>query len=167
VDIVATITANIESSGSKSLDLSTPSDRVALATSTYSFADGTGALSAEQHYHDRITLTHGASTEVDLFDTLLDAFGDTVSFTKIKVLYLKNNSDAATLIYGHSAANALAIMETVGDGGLIGPGGVLLLINPSAAGFACSAGNDLLKLEHDDADASDMDVDLYVLGEVT
>jgi len=169
----ANLNITVNSTGTKALDLSTPNDQFpATAFTGFQFTDGTGALKAEQHYHDTITLADGASTELDLAGGLTDAFGDTITLTKLKGIYLKNKSADATLIYGHSAANGIPIVNAAAlanaGGILIPPGGADIKIAADADGWLITAGTgDKLKLEHDGTGSSTMDVDIYLLGEVT
>jgi hypothetical protein len=151
----------INSTGTKTLDLSVPQDNIAINDSN-SFVDGAGALSAEGHYSDTVRLADGASTELDLSGILADAFGDTVVGTKLKALYLKNKSTDSGLIYGHSAANGVPILNAAAlanaGGILIPPGGQDIKIAVDADGWAITAGTgDLLKLEHDSAGAAAAD----------
>jgi len=170
MDIVpGSIKVQIGVVGKKTFDLSVSTDALSANIANFStaFTDGEGANKAELVYHDTVTLADGASTELDLAGSLSDVFGDSVVFTKLKAFLLKNTSADASLHYGHSAANQVPIVVAAGDGGIVGPGGFVLNVNPSAAGFAITAGTgDLLKLEHDGVGTDTMDVDVYLLGEV-
>ena len=168
----ASIKAIITSIGTKATDLSTPSETISLSE-TDTFTDGAGGNGAEQHWSDQVTLTDGSNTELDLAGGLTDAFGDVITFTKIKAIFIRHNSTDSGLIYGHSAANGLPIMNAAAlanaGGGVIAAGGWVLLVNPGSAGWAVTAGTgDLLKLEDDGTGAAgNKQVDVFILGETS
>jgi len=170
MSLSGTLRALIDMTETKALDLSTVQDPVSIdSDALFTFTDGTGALGVQVAWHDTITLAYEGNEEIGLVGSKTNAFGETVSFTQVKGIYLKNNSSDATLIVGHSAATAFPLTETAGDGVLIKPGGIALFIAPDADGYPVDeegAGtSDLLKIEHDGQGSSTMDVDIYIAGE--
>jgi len=149
-------------------DLSAAQDNLssALTPINTAFTNGTGANKAGSQYHDNVTLAKSASTELNLTDdSLTDKFGEAITFTFVKAIFIRNNSSDATIIYGHSAATPLPIIETTGDGILIGPGGFDLKMF-AGTGYA-AAGANLLKIEDDGTGAAGGTVDIFILGEVS
>ena len=149
-------------------DLSAAQDNLssALTPINTSFTNGTGANKANSQYHDNFTLADSASVELNLTDdSLTDKFGEALTFTFIKALFIRYNSADATLVYGHSAATPLPIIETTGDGILIGPGGWDMKMF-SGTGYAVASHN-LLKIEDDGTGAAGGTVDIFILGEVS
>lgn len=117
-------------------------------TETLSLTSGIGANQVNEMFDDDRTLAGGANEELDLSGTLLNAFGDTIAFVGVKLLYIKNNSATETLTVGGAAATAWEPWAgAAGDAVKIPPGGFILWTNPSAAGWAVAAGvTDKLKI---------------------
>lgn len=119
--------------GSKSNGLATSVDPIRVANSL-PWLTGTGANEANQSYSDSDTLAAGVTTTIDFagggLNSVEDAFGDAVSFARIKVLYVKNTG----------ATNPLTVGGTLGilGGGslVVRPGGMLMLVAPDATAHA-------------------------------
>jgi hypothetical protein len=148
----------------KVLSLSTVADRGSL-TAKDDLAYGTGLNQADILWHDRRTLATEASEALDLTNALVDALGQTLTFSAIKGLLIQNRATEAgheILVGGGSQAWA-SWLGASGDVVRIGPAGVLLVWNPSAAGYAVSDGSaDQLRIENpSDAEIS---YDILLLG---
>lgn len=139
--------------------------RVPVIVSNFGWTYGTGANAINIVYADTINLGDGANTTLDLFasGTLLDVFNRVLTLEAIKFIYIKNNSDDATLLVLGTAVTALDICSDKSDIIEVKPGGVFLWLDPSAAGLDCSV-NKNLKLEHDGTGSDSMDVDVIVGG---
>lgn len=121
-----TVKADITSTLTKSLDLSTPTDRVPIAESD-AFTNGTGAGKVAKHWSDSRSFGTGGSEQIDLQD-LTDAFGDDLTFDKVRVLYVKNNSTEESLYVGAPSLNFFdALFGAASDKIIIPPGGFILL----------------------------------------
>jgi hypothetical protein len=111
------------------------------------FIPGTGVGAVDKQFDDERTLADGVSENLDLSGSLLDAFGASLLFAKIKILAIKNKSATQTLSVGGAAT--LGFIGWVGDPTdvvKIGPGAMALLIC-DPAGVAVTAGTgDLLKI---------------------
>lgn len=169
MDISGSIRLAIAITGTKAVGIINALDPYINANQGQAYTDGAGADKAEQMYHDQRTLADGANEELDLAGVLEDAFGDVITFTKIKALFIYNSSEDASLIIGGAAATAWeAFVETAGDSIKLPPGGRLLIEVPTAAGMAVGAGTaDLLKLTHDGTGTSTLVYDIMILGEGT
>lgn len=89
----ATLSIRLTGLYSASSDLTTRADAFDyLKENTYSY--GTGANACNLFYADTRTLVAGSET-LDLNDTVVDAFGSTCIFTKVKLLLLRNQSTTA------------------------------------------------------------------------
>lgn len=140
-----------------------------------SFLVGTGLDQCNQVYSKAATITAAGRNTYDLAGSLTDMFGNTITFTGIKGLYVKNTSTtAARLLVGGGSDGAGTnawdtwVTSTAADGseGVIVPkGGALLLVNPVAAGFGVTAGTvDILAIE--ELDTLVGAYDLMVFGNV-
>lgn len=128
--------------------------------------NGTGANKGTTLYDITYTIADGGNEEIQIADgSLTDSLGQAVSFDILRGLYIKNNSEDATLIVGAAAATQLAIFGTPAtDTLLILPGGENFWTAPNAAGLDVTTNEDL-KLVHDGTGSSTMDVDLIIVGE--
>lgn len=122
------------------LDLSTPEDRKRL-NFLDSLASGTGLDQADRIFHDSRSISTGANDDLDLAGGLTDAFGTTLTFVKIKGIFIKNTATTAgeILNVGGGSAHFINWIGAAGDIVKIGPDGLFVLWNPSAAGYAVTA----------------------------
>jgi hypothetical protein len=146
------------------LDLSTPKDDL-----SYSFSDtlttGTGLDSADRLWHDTRTLSATTAEDIDLAGVLTDGLGATVTFAKIKGLIIENTSSTSGCILnvGNGTAGISSWVGNVNDICKIGPGGILLLWNPSLAGYVVTATTaDILKIEN--LGGSSVDYKIILIG---
>ena len=119
-------------------------------TFSSSLADGTGANQANQVYQDSVSAIADAETSYDLAGTLVDEFGGTITFTKIKGIVLLNKSTTASVLQigggtGLDGTNAFDtwITSTAADGSegvLVRAGGLFVLWAPDATAYAVAAG---------------------------
>lgn len=128
---------------------------------------GTGLDQADLLWHDRRTLAGGASEELDLTGGLTASVsGAALTFARVKGIVLKNRSLAtdATLSVGGAASQAFSACFGAGDDVLkIGPDGLVVLWNPSAAGYAVTDGSsDRLKFAA--AGAGSLEYDVLIFG---
>lgn len=159
--VVASIPINISISANNSdtADLG-QADNVLKISRGVSFTHGTGANQANAFFSDQRGITSSGET-LDLNDVvLLDAFGVGLALTKLKALYIKNDTDAALTI-GGAAATQLGLFTAVADSIVIPPGGDFFWSAPDANGLDCSA-NDSLKITH--AGAGTQNYDIVVVG---
>lgn len=132
---------------------------------TIALADGAGISAANLVYQDSVTLAAGGATLLDL-TALTDSVGGAVAFARLKLIYLRNKSSVAgdNLQLGGTVSNGLSTLYVGTNAGqLIGPGGVALLVNPSAAGWAVTnATADILRVGNPGANA--IPYDLVLIG---
>lgn len=151
------------------LTLSTPAESASLAYSK-SLANGTGADQVNSVWADERTLATATDDVLDLSGSLVNAFGTTIVFTKIKKVFVYNvgandagvytEQDGENLHIGVGSSNTLgtnglATMFTVaGANGItagcrIHSGGVFLNTAPRT-GYTVTAGTgDLLRIRND------------------
>ncbi|MFF5972219.1 hypothetical protein ACFY7C_11940 [Streptomyces sp. NPDC012769] len=132
-----------------SLDLTTASAPLSVRSAT-SWATGTGAGKADKVFSDRRQLAASATEDLDLAGVLLDAFGQAITFARIKGLIIR--ADAANtnnVILGNATSNAWAALLGATGTLTLRPGASLgLNTGPAdATGYAVTAGTgDILKV---------------------
>lgn len=166
-----TITLKIAAVLNKELDLSTPDDTLSISD-VVKLSDGTGAENGNQMWHDTRTLATGASENLDLAGVLTNAFGDTVTFAKIRVVYIRNNSTASSLLVGGAASNAwFPFLVDSSDKIKLQPKSTnyvsdFVMTAPGTAGFAVTAGSaDQLKIEHGAEASASLTYTIVLIGE--
>ena len=107
----------------------------------YVFTDGTGANQAKILFADTRTLAASGTESLDLAAVLLDAFGNVITFDKIKAIVV--TADAANtnnvLFGGAASAQAAPWFGDVTDVLVIRPGGMIALVAPDATGYDVTA----------------------------
>lgn len=127
------------------LDLSSPDDSLLYAFSQL-FSNGTGAGQASQQWHDTRTITASATDSIDLAGALVNAFGVTVTFTKIKaLLVVAKPANLNNIQVARPASNGWPFFLAVSDGFVLQPGAAFMWVDP--AGIAVTAATaDLLSI---------------------
>ena len=128
--------------------------------------DGTGANSITKAFTDTRTLAASASEDLDLAGSLVDALGQTLTFTKLRAIVIRAAvGNTNNVVVGGASANALATMFGAATHTLtVRPGGAVALIAPDATGYAVTAGTaDLLKVANS-AGGSAVTYDIVLLG---
>ena len=128
--------------------------------------DGLGANQATNIFSDQRTLAASANESLDLNGALTNAFGQTINFTKVKMLAIfaaaGNTND---VVVGGAASNGFispfgAATHTVN----VKPGGCLILAAPDANGYAAVAATaDLLRIANSGAGTT-VTYDIVVIG---
>lgn len=158
--MATTITANVNlqitADFVNSLDVGEVKYPIAYGVN-YSLTDGVGANQAKAVFTDTRTLGASATENLDMAGVLLDAFGNALTFTKIKALVVK--ADAANtndvLVGGHATAAFAAMFADATDKARVKPGGAVAFIAPDATGLAVTAGTaDLLTVANSGAGTS-------------
>jgi hypothetical protein len=143
--LTATVKATISYSAGKNRDLGTLTWAPNF-TKSVAFAFGTAANQADQVFDDDRTLSASASEDIDLAGSLTNAFGETITLARVKMIYIENKSAVDTLVVGGATSNALAnLFGNVNDVINIKPGGFFLIAAPLATAYPVTAGTgDLL-----------------------
>lgn len=118
------------------------------------FAAGTGTGKADMLFTDTRTLAASATEDLDLFGTLVDAFGATFSPAKIKALFiLPAAANTNNVLVGGAAATQFAsAFGSATDKQVIHPGGIWGFASP--VGYAITSTTDLLKIANSAAGTS-------------
>jgi hypothetical protein len=140
----------------ESLDLK--SRQAALAfTRSLALVNGVGAGQADKVFDDIRTLTASANEDLDLSGVLVDAFGATISFARIKGLFVAADAgNTNTVVIGGAAAT-----QWVGPFGAathtiaVRPGGFFCAAASDATGWpVVNAASDLLRVTNGGAGTS-------------
>lgn len=126
------------------------------------WSNGTGANQVNQFYDDDAgSLAAAASVNIDLASGLADDYGDTILFTGIKYVRIRNTSSIASLTVG-GGSNAFVGPIGATATHSIPPGGELVWTNPTAAGWSVTPGTgDILKiLNADGSNAATFRIDI-------
>lgn len=138
------IDTRLAGSLTSSADMATPT--AAFDTShRKTLTSGVAAGQADFYWSDERTVTTGATDSIDVAGALTSLLGGTVTFARIKGIRLRNSNAAATanttnLSLTRPASNGVPIFDAASDAITIGPDGEILLSNPTAAGWAVTAG---------------------------
>lgn len=145
----AKIMASIKVTATKALDLSAPAETVQKAVSQ-SLAFGDGSDEADMIWHDSRTLAATTSENIDLAGTLVNAFGATITFSKVKAIFIHNNGDTAGVLEVGAAATPFGgpLKDAASDIITVPHNGMFLSTNPES-GWTVTAGSaDLLKINN-------------------
>lgn len=116
-----------------------------------SFGDGTGANQAKNVYSDDFSIVGAGTQTYDLAGALANGLGQTLTFTAIKAIVIKNTG-TAPLNYGGGSTPFLGFLGDATDKIVIPAGGLVVLADPTAAGQVVTAGTgDLVTLGGTDA----------------
>lgn len=143
--LTSTFDVGIACTQTSPLDLVTPTAGLDLAN-RIRLLTGTGADQADMLWTDTNTLSASGTTDVDLAGSLTGAFGNTLTFARIKAIYvsaLAANTNNVNVT--RPASNGVPLFLAAGDGIPVKPGGAFLWVAPDATGVAVTAGTgDLL-----------------------
>ena len=146
--LTATLKAALTAVYQGSPDVGTLKQEITYSASA-SLSNGTGANQANALWADTRTLSASATENLDLAGVLTDAFGSTLTFTKIKALLIEaDDANVNDVVIGGAASNAwLALFGDATDTLKIKPGGFILIVAPDANGLAVTASTgDILKV---------------------
>jgi hypothetical protein len=145
-------------------DLSTAKNSIKLGK-IQSLVDGAGLGQANLAWSDKRTLAGAAADSLDLAGSLTDAFGQVITFTKIKAIAIvaaAANTDAIVVGGGSNAFST--IFGDASDELIVRPGGMFILVAPDAAGYAVTpATGDLLAITNSAA-AIAADYEIVLIG---
>lgn len=158
------LTVKIDSQLNSALDLDTAIDPL-LISQLLTLSNGTASGNASQQWHDTRSLGASASENLDLAGSLTNAFGVTLTFTKIKLVYVKAAAanNAANLVqFQRATSNGVPIFLAATDGLQLNPGGVFLFYDPVGVTVTASTG-DILTVTNS-AGTNTVSYDIVIIG---
>lgn len=128
------------------------------------FLTGSGLDQASKVYTEALSIAASSSETLDL-TTLTDPLGAALSFGAVKaVVILADATNANTILVGNAASNQWAApFDAATDVVKVMPGGALVLLNPTAAGWTVDSTHKSLKLANS-AGGSVVTGSLVVIG---
>lgn len=129
-------------------------------TAAITLAHGTASGKANKIYADTATVTGGSQIDIDL-QTALDAVGVALGLNFLKVLYIKNQSDAEFEIgwkTGGIAGNAISLFGEPDDNTAILLAGGVFLWADTTAGIVVDATHKVLRINSDGSGSKEFDI---------
>lgn len=126
------------------------SGSASFPTLTRTIANGTGAGQCNKWYRSYRTLAAGAADNLDLAGSLLDPFGNTLTFTGVKYVAIALISDSVNGTNKLTVGNATnPWVGPMGATGTVDVFDALELYHPGASGWAVTAATaDILKINN-------------------
>jgi hypothetical protein len=163
--LIAAIKASVSASYANSQEFGSVAQDLKYSAA-HAFTDGAGADQAQKLFTDQRTLAASANESLDLAGGLTDAFGATLTLTKVKALLIKAaDGNTNNVVVGGAASNGwVGPFGDVSDTVAVKPGGTLLLVAPNAAGYAVTAGTgDILQVANSGA-GTGVTYDIVIVG---
>ena len=136
------LTANFDfkltGSHTSALDLTTVSDPLGIDR-FIKLANGTGADQADLIFHDQRTLAASATEDLDLAGGLTDAYGTTLTFARLKGIYVFAASANTNDVLVGNGGGPVALWISGTDTIAVRPGGMLILVSPGATAYPVTA----------------------------
>lgn len=126
---------------------------------------GTAAQKADKMLADQRTLAASATENLDLAGTLADPLGVTVTFAKVKAIYVRAAAaNTNNVCVGGAASNAfVGPFADATDVVCVRPGGVLLVTAPAGGWTVTASTGDLLKVANSGA-GTGVTYDVIIIG---
>jgi hypothetical protein len=146
------------------LDLSTSENALSF-TRQINLATGTGAGQADKIWHDERTLTASSTEDLDLAGVLVDAFGATVTFARIKGLVIyASPANTNNVVVGNVTNGIVGWFGAATHSIAVRPGGLLAIFAPDATAYAVTPGTaDLLHVANS-AGGTSVIYDAVIIG---
>lgn len=128
-------------------------------------SNGTGAAQASQVWSDTRQLSASASENLDLAASLTNAFGVTLTFTKVKLLLVRarsTNNAANNVNVSRGSSNGVPVFLAASDGVPLQPGAIFLFFDPTGVTVTAGTG-DILTIANS-AGTNAVDYDIVIIG---
>ena len=153
--LTSRITAQIDASESGSLDLGTKTAKISAAIAL-ALASGTADDQADMIFSDTRTIAASSNDDLDLAGSLVGAFGNTLTFAKIKAIMVIADAGNTNNVVIGAAASA----QFVGPFGAnthtiaVKPGGVFLIAIPDTGWTVTATSADILRIANSSSGTS-------------
>jgi hypothetical protein len=134
---------------------------------TYTLTNGTSSNQANMFWADTRTLTASSSDDLDVAGGLTNAFGDTITFTKLKgIIVFAAAANTNNVLIGGDAASIATLTGNINDVIVVRPGGFFAVCAPDATGYAVTATTaDILQIANS-AGSTSVTYDIILIGTV-
>lgn len=130
----------------------------------FAFVPGTGTGQADKLFSDTRTLAASATEDLDLAGGLTDPLGSTLTFVKIKAIYIKASAaNTNSVVIGAAASNDFVGPWSADGTTSIPPGGELLLVHGGAGWTVTASTGDLLKIANSSS-GTGVTFDIILIG---
>jgi hypothetical protein len=159
-----TLLLDFDATYTSPLDLSTTVNTLGF-TRQFNLATGTGAGQADKIWHDERTLNASASEDLDLAGSLVDAFGVTLTFARVKgVVVYANPANTNNVVVGNVTNGIVGWFGAATHTISVRPGGVFCIFATDATAYAVTSGTaDLLHVANSGAGTS-VTYDVVIVG---
>jgi hypothetical protein len=160
----STVTVSVQANLTSVLDLVTATAPLSTRVNKV-LTSGTGANQADLVFSDTRTLAASANEDLDLAGALSSAFGSTLTFAKVKLVYIAAASGNTNSVrVTRPASNGVPLFLAASDGLDVRPGGVFLWMAPDATAVTVTAGTgDLINVANSSSGTS-VTYDVVILG---
>lgn len=134
-------------------------------TKRWQWGNGTALNQADRLYTKRHLITTGTPLALDLAGTLVDLMGNTITMARVNAIIVVSGSTTAgeIMTVGAGSNPLLNWIIATGDGNKAGPDGAVVCVDPSATGYAVTAGTgDVLQISL--AAGTNVPVDVIIIG---
>ena len=129
--------------------------------------EGVGAGQADKMFSDARSIAASQSQDLDLAGVLTDPLGGTLTFAKVKAIYIKAAAtNTNSVVVGGAASNAFVGPWSADATTALPPGGVLLLVHGGAGWPVTASTGDLLKIANSSS-GSAVAYDIIIIGTST
>jgi hypothetical protein len=165
MSLTTKLRAGITASQTSPLDLGTPAFSLSKIA-TLDLVSGTGVGAADRIFTDTRTIAASGTDDLDLAGSLVDAFGATLTFVRVKgILVVAAAANTNNVVVGGAASNQfLTWVGSASDKVNVRPGGMLLLAATDATAYAVTAATgDLLRIANSSSGTS-VTYDVVIVG---
>jgi hypothetical protein len=161
--VLFTLTANL----TNPLDLTTASAPLSY-TKQYTISQGAGLNQSDRIWHDTRTIAASGTDDLDLAGVLVDPFGTTITFARIKGILISAATGNTNNVVAGAGTNPFVnwlggTTPTVN----IRPGGLLFVLAPDATGYVVTAATaDIFRVANSGAGTS-VTYDIVLFGSST
>lgn len=166
MSLTSSLSMAVSASQAVAADLGSAS-RVANVRRAVALATGTGAGAADLVFSDRRTIAASGTENLDLAGTLVDSFGATITFVKVKGIYIAASAaNTNSVVVGAAGTNPwIGLLNATGTVTLR-PGAALMAMagQSDATGMGVvAATGDLLKVANSGS-GTGVDYDVVIIG---
>lgn len=162
MSLTTKISVNVSALQQNTVGLTPVSAALSLMKSV-ELASGTGADQADVVYSSQATILTAATLSLDLKGSLTDALGAAFTPAKLKAVIIYSHPSNTTNLTLFGDAAHVPLLDTVATTTTLKPGGLLVLAQPAASGYAVTATTaDLVKIVN--AAGASAVVDIVLVG---